>query len=1012
MAEDLYDVGSGLAVPGLEATLEYGDAETAVRDRLPGAVLINDRSMMECVRIGQIDGLHGDPDGRDTRDSKADQDGEDAGLMRYGGRTIGLTGQVEAGSITALRDVWSRFSSQFGKRERDLIVHPHSEVALIENLIENPSMAADIDGWDASDSLGQFLADARPSGDFGVSGGTTFNVTYSTIDGQLWDGRDVFVAVLLRPQSTTSSITSIGISLQARNASGNTVGLTVPIDTESSPSLLNWYLLKGRLLAADINPATRRFDVILTGVGTTGNHLVRWAHTTMIMVDVDAPSPDTVFDASHPGFEWTSMAGRSTSIGPVCSQNLVHDPQLTQVVPSASVSVTSLTYWDAVATGSTTVNRAPVATPKWAGDSVPRSAYFKLTKDATSTARDMGIISTPSLTDEIQPGTTYRFQAMVNVLQKPSGDALKLGIKWVMDAGTTYSLGDALAVGIASATVTGTAPDGVISATVGLFCLAATTSAGVLEAYLSDPCWVATTFYDPGEFFGSDGCADVQIVVDGGGAVRRTPRPWLLRRVRKTSDAKAPEQQQSYKVTRDFTMSLRAADPRIYVMDQRRRQIELVGDSKFVARQPPADFTLETSSLPVPTDFTYEGGNRTAGTSGGFLKWTQENTALGYGTGAVHALNPLGGVGIRAWDSAGLFPGNDPASDIVARAYRSGEGFTYGDPRVVLGGAPSSFGSYASSPPADLRGMAVQYSGTAGSRTFKKNYLAALLKRVDSTHWLELRWNSWEHDFPIFDGVDETLEPNAPYAFELWSSHNSSGTLSTTLLQGWDYLSKEPNGLYPFRPSVDPMWLVSWMSDDVVYWELWSSYPSPVDLSGRIESGSHALSASLLALVGSAHSGSTGWSMQVASGTTGDGVFPTIGSVPPFMHYFESSDTDVPSVSQTIPVIGSIETPQVIELRGDLVDPIVQVSVPEFDQLPRRTSTARFSGTIEDANPIYVDLYDGSVRDQFGLNRRDLLVPGSDFEMIRPGFNQVSLQAKSWGEYPAHLITSWRDALR
>jgi hypothetical protein len=124
----LYEYGSGLAVPGVEATLEYGDASTVRFDRIPGALLINDQAPLEKVRVTQLDGLQDDPEGRATSSPNADVHGDRAGQMLYGPRTIGLTGHVQAGNVFAMRDLWSRLRSTFGTAERDLLVHPPGSV--------------------------------------------------------------------------------------------------------------------------------------------------------------------------------------------------------------------------------------------------------------------------------------------------------------------------------------------------------------------------------------------------------------------------------------------------------------------------------------------------------------------------------------------------------------------------------------------------------------------------------------------------------------------------------------------------------------------------------------------------------------------------------------------------------------------------------------------------------------------------------------------------------------------
>jgi hypothetical protein len=539
-----------------------------------------------------------------------------------------------------------------------------------------------------------------------------------------------------------------------------------------------------------------------------------------------------------------------------------------------------------------------------------------------------------------------------------------------------------------------------------------------VEIVVSDPCFVDVTDVDVGDFCGVGYAYEETLqlgpytnrrgistdpTIFAYGARRRIPRPFLVRSVRKVS-VNSPEQQQDRRYQRAFTMSLRAGDPRLYVLDEHRVETRLQGTPKFVSLQSPSIFTLETAGLPVPSGFTYEGDYRTAPGGGPTYRWSE---VLSEGSRGLVEL-PVRAVGVKTWSDVNGTFGTAPTSDIKTRMYRSSEGYTYGDPRVVLGCAPQSLGLGASF--SDLRGMNVLYSGSAGSRVFKYNTATILLKRVSSTTWLELRWNSYSTQASF--GIDSTVEPNAPGAFELWCSHNASGTLTTTMLRSWDYSSYDStSGLYPFQPSRDPMYLVSWMTANVVHWELWSAYPSLVDPSLRLEQAQFSLPSGLVSVVGSGVAGSSGWSTRIGgSGSNPD--FAGLAATPPIFHYYESSDAALIPQTTSLTVIGSIETPQVIELRGDVLNPIVQVTVPEYDDHPQSTSVARFAGTIRDSAPIYVDLSDGSVRDGLGNNRRDLLVAGSRFEMLRPGVNQVSIQATNWGNYTAHAITSWRDALR
>jgi hypothetical protein len=343
--------------------------------------------------------------------------------------------------------------------------------------------------------------------------------------------------------------------------------------------------------------------------------------------------------------------------------------------------------------------------------------------------------------------------------------------------------------------------------------------------------------------------------------------------------------------------------------------------------------------------------------------------------------------------------------------YRSAEGYTYANPRVILGGTPgSSFGSRSSDPHSMVRADVTLGGGVDETNVdIDVNALTLLLKRVAAGTWLELRWSSYSHASAVAQGLG--ANPQAVYAFELWCSHNTSGTATQTRLAAWDYASYDSSTyLYPFSRLTDPMWLTSWMVNNTVYWQLWTNYPTSVGTVGLLESQSYALPSALQTVIGSTVEARPGWSIDIENGLSDLG-FQVISYTPPYIHYYEQSDVDVPAKSITVPVIGSIDTPEKIELRGDIVDPIVSITVPAFEEKPAKTTTAHFQGSISNANPVTVDLAKGTVQDSFGQNQYGMLKTGSSFTTLRPGNNVITLRAGSWGDYPAHLLVSWSDAL-
>lgn len=98
---DEYVPGSGLAVPtGIESLYEYN------------GLIMNVINAVETYLILKVDGLD-DADVRDSRENNPADDGEEPGDAYYGGRTIILTGQIQAGSLEKLRDMQYALKAAF-----------------------------------------------------------------------------------------------------------------------------------------------------------------------------------------------------------------------------------------------------------------------------------------------------------------------------------------------------------------------------------------------------------------------------------------------------------------------------------------------------------------------------------------------------------------------------------------------------------------------------------------------------------------------------------------------------------------------------------------------------------------------------------------------------------------------------------------------------------------------------------------------------------------------------------
>jgi hypothetical protein len=1012
----LYVYGSGLEVPGLESVIEYGDSGSVLRGEIPGALKINDKEDLTRVRLNQIDGLHDDPDGRDSRSPSAGRHGERAGQMVYGGRTVGLTGKVEAGNIPAMRDLWRRMRSTFNLGERDLVLHVPNEIVGWTNSLYNPSLDLDASYWAVTSTAttsgftGAFATGVAFVGQVGVTAAGASVTNVISQESTPWSGEDVYISARVKVIISSGAVSSIraGVSLSDG---------TTSYVSQDTPASNTWYWLSIRLAASDLWSAPTKLGFLVQAETTAAAAFqLQWDECMLVLLDPDEDAPGGYFDGDDQGFEWSGVPGRSRSTGPHYAVNLISDPTFSDVDSSFH-----LQSWTTSASAGSTATMPPTKSLQHVGE-VGASVTARFVKDATSTYHDFNIYAFDSKnfggTSRVREGRTYRLSATVykDLAQTPPTGDICVRLFWVNVAGALFaeSRGAPMVDAVERLSLTVVAPEGAVLAWANISLAGVVTPSATWHVWATDPCFIDISDYDPGDFYGVAGeFLESTAVIDSAVrelARRRIPRPFVLHKVRKTSDAKAPERQVSLRATRDFTMSLRAADPRIYVLGDRTSALRMTGVPETVAISSPSGFTLDSGSLPVPTGFTYEGHYITHPGTGTLYSWSQR--ASNNTTPVTN--NPNGGVEFRAYGSGGgsaAFGTNRPAQDIRTRMYRSAEGYTYANPRVVLGGTPgSAFGARSTDAHSMSRADISLGGGVTESTTdLDFSALTLLLKRVAAGTWLELRWNSWTYANLLANGYG--ANPQAVYAFELWCSHNAAGTSGATRLAGWDYQSYDSSSvLYPFSRLTDPMWLVSWLQGNVVHWELWSNYPAAVGTVGRLESQTYSLPAPLQTLIGSTVEARPGWSIDIENATS-DLQFEVLAFTPPYIHYYEQSDVDVPAKSITVPVMGDIDTPQTIELRGGIVDPIVSVTVPAFEDHPAKTTTAIFQGTISDANPITVNLANGTVQDSFGQNQYGMMKAGSSFATLRPGNNTITLRAGNWGAYPAHLLVGWQDAL-
>lgn len=91
----------------------YRGIETLIRYN---GLVLNDRRYAERYLVTEITGLD-DADIRDSREDNPETDGENAYNSFYGGRTISIKGEVQAGNIARLREMQSTLKQAFNRLE-------------------------------------------------------------------------------------------------------------------------------------------------------------------------------------------------------------------------------------------------------------------------------------------------------------------------------------------------------------------------------------------------------------------------------------------------------------------------------------------------------------------------------------------------------------------------------------------------------------------------------------------------------------------------------------------------------------------------------------------------------------------------------------------------------------------------------------------------------------------------------------------------------------------------------
>jgi hypothetical protein len=597
----LYEQGTGLEVPGVEAVLEYGDASTYRNGGIPGALRINDRSMPDQVRVTELSGLHDDPDISDSRTERAGHWGERAGILMPRGRTIGVTGHVRAGNVARMRDLWRRLRSQFGRSEQDLIIHTPNEAPHYVNYASSGSLV----NWNLAGTGGGTLSGFNTFTDgflTGISATSTFaSATAGSIQflpislspmAPAWHGEDIWITALVKAQAAAATFTSIKLNvfflyydpLDIAATSASIVPLT-GTGVVTSPTTGTYYLLSGRLSASTAQlPRANYAGPAIIGVtpATSGAYTLRAGRVGMVFLDPSESSPVSYFDGDTPGFEWGETPKQSKSYGPNYVVNQIADPDSARVAS-----------WVDESTAGTTVDSAGTIVQDWMDSS--RSARSWIAHNSSTTSRTFSFRTPATLSDPnlfiVVEGRSYRVHARIKLDEAFASFVLQ--IVWLDKNNSTISVSSVMIFGpLASGAPSLTDElDGIVQAPSGSFraymritsSIASTASGNRIAITIADPRFVDVTEYDVADApldstqDPDHGLVTYQAARTGTaftltstGARRRIPRPFVLRKARSLWDGKAPESQRNLLYRRDFTMSLRASDPRIYGLDERR----------------------------------------------------------------------------------------------------------------------------------------------------------------------------------------------------------------------------------------------------------------------------------------------------------------------------------------------------------------------------------------------------------------------------------------------------------
>jgi hypothetical protein len=622
----VYATPSALVIPGIESVMELGEirsltdvdsytADTGLQPdgRIPGP-RINDLAPLDKIRVSQIDGLHDDPESQEARSKLPDRHGERAGLLTYAGRTIGLTGHLESGSILGMRDLEHRLKSLLPESEQSMILHVPEEVVQYQNVCPDPLVQVPASYWDArtttaggtAGAVAAITSETIPCGEVTLTGATIVNGSFYAFPttpqyGDVavpsgrrvypWKGQDLFCRGRVKVQATTGTVAQLQLLLLQYTVASTPLS-TIVVAAQAAPVGGTWYGLSGLVKASALHPMTAGFSIVgaLMVGASSGNYTLRFTRMMLCPLPTGAANP-SYFDGTFAGFEWDGPAP-SQSRGPTHVDNQVTNPFGEREAP----------FWENASDTGATVNQAPVNVAR-SGFSSPSDGrslggiYFKAT-NASSASRTLAMRTLASAPFPVSSGRTYACSVSVNVIAKPPG---ALGAAQVTFTDMTGAVLAAAPFGtlvrdVGLATITGdvVAPAGAIGAYLS-YGNASVVSGETHEFVLSRAMFCDVTEQATVVVGDEDYALELGAGAKSGA---RAPirRPWLVRNVRKASYS-CPELQSSLRARRDFTLSLRAADPRVYMLDEKNRQIAFSGTPNFVFQSPPAYTT--TTGLPI-----------------------------------------------------------------------------------------------------------------------------------------------------------------------------------------------------------------------------------------------------------------------------------------------------------------------------------------------------------------------------------------------------------------------------